>query len=247
MGQTQWSFIHNVPLKGKTRAVAFAALLVLYGNLISLGPLDPHEELDWAYTLGNLLLTAVILLWAIKVERLSLAEIGFTKANAFKSAAIGGAIAVLVSLPVIAYFAFPVVVDEPIDYDPVKDWSLASFLIYALVKQPLGTALFEETAFRGVLQAKMIGAFPLRQALMATALTFALWHIVINYRTVQETNVGDSPALAILAQAGSLVGLFIGGLFMSLLRHYTRNLTAPIVFHWLVVVLMTGALIVLND
>ncbi|MFQ5880653.1 MAG: CPBP family intramembrane glutamic endopeptidase, partial [Dehalococcoidia bacterium] len=103
-----------------------------------------------------------------------------------------------------------------------------------------------ETVFRGILQAKMTVALSARRGIAATAVAFALWHLVINYRTIQETNVASSAALASLAQVGSLVGLFVGGVFMSLLRHHTRNLAGPIVFHWLVVVAMTGSLFALS-
>ncbi len=72
------------------------------------------------------------------------------------------------------------------------------------------------------------------------------WHVVINYRTIQETNVGDDPVLAGLAQVGQLAGLLVGGLFLSFLRQRTGNLSGPIVFHWLIVVAMTATLFALS-
>ncbi len=220
--------------------------LLLYGNIVSLSPSDVREDFDCAYVSANIGLTLLLVYWVVRIEGLAFSDIGLTREHALRSATIGGALAALVSIPVIVYFAFPIVVDEPIRYDAVDELSLTSFLVWAFIKQPFGTALFEEVAFRGILQAKMTALFSVRPGIAITSIVFALWHIVINYRTIEETNIADSAVLAALAQAGSLVGLFVGGVFMSLLQHRTHNLAGPIVFHWLVVVLMTGSLALLN-
>jgi membrane protease YdiL (CAAX protease family) len=234
-------------LSSKARtAFAFAIGLLLYGNAVSLSPSGLREDFDWLYVLVNAVLTVLLIYWAVRIDGLTFGEIGITREHAIRSALIGAGLALAVSLPVVLYFAFPVVVDEPVQYDAVDDLTLAGFLVWALVKQPLGTAVFEEVAFRGILQAKMTSLFTIRAGIAITSVVFALWHVVINYRTIEQTNVGDSAPLAVLAQVGSLVGLFVGGVFMSLLRHYTHNLAGPIVFHWLVVIVMTGELALLN-
>ena len=235
----------KAPPAGAGLAIALAALLVAYGNLVSLSPAEVRQRFDWAYILGNLAMMALLLAWAKWCWRLSPLAIGLTRRRAVRSALQGSALAALVSVPVVLFFAFPLVVEEPIQYEAAEEMSVGGFLLWALLKQPLGTALFEEVAFRGVLQARLTEVLSLRRGIAATAFAFALWHLVINYRTIQETNVGDSAALAALAQAGSLAGLFVGGLFLSLLRHYTGNLAGPIAFHWLVVVAMTGSLFAL--
>lgn len=232
-------------LTGLGPTLALAALLAIYGNLVSLSPEEARQRFDWAYILGNLALMAALLFWARRWGGLSLAAIGLSRQRLLRSALQGGALAALVSVPVVLFFAFPLVVEEPIRYEAAEEMSVGGFLLWALLKEPVGTALFEEVAFRGLLQARAVAALSLRRGIAATALAFALWHLVINYRTIQETNVADSPALAALAQVGSLAGLFLGGLFLSLLRHHTGNLAGPIVFHWLMVVAMTGALFVL--
>ncbi|MFQ5880821.1 MAG: hypothetical protein ACE5IZ_11710, partial [Dehalococcoidia bacterium] len=130
---------------GLGTALALAALLVAYGNLVSLSPDDVKEKFDWAYRLGNLALMSVLLLWATKAGGLSWAAIGFSRARVLRSACQGGALAAVVSVPVVLYFAFPLVVSGPIEYEPVAGWSIGGFLLWALLKEPVGTALFEET------------------------------------------------------------------------------------------------------
>jgi len=54
------------------------------------------------------------------------------------------------------------------------------------------------------------------------------------------------PVLAALAQVASLFGLFVGGLFLGLLRQRTGNLAGCVVFHWLVVTAMWGTLFLMS-
>jgi membrane protease YdiL (CAAX protease family) len=229
-----------------TAALAFGAFLLVYGNGLSALPDSLRGPFEWMFFLANVTLLPLALAWATRVEGLSFASLGLTRGNALASAGAGAALAALVSIPVVLYFIFPVGVAEgSIDYEEVEDLSMGSFLLWAFFRQPIGTAIFEEVVFRGVLQALMTRAFATGRGILATAATFALWHVVINYRTIQDANIGDSPLLSLLAQVASLGGLLLGGLFLSLLRHRTRNLLGPIVFHWLIAVAMNGTLFAL--
>jgi len=152
----------------------------------------------------------------------------------------------VVILPVVLYFIFPLGLSNGIDPEEAKEETWGGFLAWALVHQPLGTAFFEEVLFRGVLLAKMTVAWGQRQALVASSLTFALWHLVINFRTIQGTEVASPAALAALAQVASLFGLFLGGLFLGLLRQRTGNLAGCVAFHWLVVTAMWGTLFLMS-
>jgi membrane protease YdiL (CAAX protease family) len=223
-------------------AAALALLIILYGNLLSLRPEDIGTALDWALTLGSLALLALVALWAVRVERLPLSALGITRANVGRSALVGVALGAIVILPVVLYFLFPVGLENGIGHEQAEEQTWGAFLLWALVSQPLGTAFFEEVLFRGVLLAKMTVAWGQRQALVASSLTFALWHLVINFRTIQDTDVASPAALAALAQIASLFGVFVGGLFLGLLRQRTGNLAGCVVFHWLVVTAMWGTL-----
>lgn len=225
-------------------ALVLAGMLVLFGNGLSALPESFYEH--WGVSLGKVSLLLPLLLWAVRVERLSAQELGFARGSLVRSALLGGVLAVLLSVPIILYFAFPLVVAEgQIEYEGVADETVGSLLLWALIQQPLGTAVFEEVSFRGVLQALAIRPFGAVRGVTLTAATFTLWHAVINYRTLQQTNVGDDPLLAGLAHAGSFAGLFAGGLLLSILRQRTGSLAGPIVFHWLIVVAMMSGLFVL--
>ena len=237
-----------IPVIGREAAIAaaLALLIIACGNLVSLPPDGIRNGFDWVFIPGSLSLLALLVLWAVRIEGMPLPTLGITSANAGRSALVGAALGAVVILPVVLYFAFPLGLGDGIDPEEMKEETWGGFLSWALVRQPLGTAIFEEVLFRGVLLAKMTVAWGQRQALVASSLTFALWHLVINFRTIQNSEVASPAGLAALAQIVSLVGLFAGGLFLGLLRQRTGNLASCVVFHWLVVTAMWGTLFLIS-
>jgi membrane protease YdiL (CAAX protease family) len=223
-------------------ALALAALIVAYGNTVSLRPDGWREDYGWAFIAGSVTFVALLLVWLVRSSGVSLADVGLTWNNAGRSALVGAGLASAIILPVVAYFAFPIGVEDGIEYQDMEEKTWGGFLLWAGVKEPLGTAFFEEALFRGVLLAKMTLAWGARWALGASSLTFALWHLVISYRTIQDTNASEPALLAVLAVVASLLGVFIGGLFLGLLRQRTGNLAGCVAFHWLAVIAMSGTL-----
>lgn len=229
-------------------AVTFAALLVAYGNAVSAFPEEIHDDYRWVFIVAGLVVMLLAIVWALRWAGLSLEAMGITRKGARRGALIGLGVGAIVILPVVAYFIFPLGVSGgSIEYSDTDDRSLASFTLWALLRQPIGVSLFEETMFRGVLQGLSVRAYGLVRGILFAAIIFALWHLVINFRTVRDTNVGDTMGLAIAAQMASMLGLILGGVFMSVLRQRTGSLAAPIAFHWLVVIAMHGTLFALSD
>jgi membrane protease YdiL (CAAX protease family) len=218
-------------------ALALSALLLLYGNGVSLFSVGARDQfLIWS----NLGLLGLLLLWALRVERLSLDQLGLRREAALPSALVGLGLSLLVSAVPVAFIAIvPLLAGEPIEVEGVNDLTAASLAYRLAFRGPVGTALFEEAAFRGVLYACWARAAGDRGALLWTAGVFTLWHGVITSRTVVESNVVESvPAMAIGALV-SFAGLFLGGLIFAYLRWHTRSVAAPTMVHWLVVAFMT--------
>jgi membrane protease YdiL (CAAX protease family) len=227
-------------------ALALALLIIAYGNLVSLRPDDIGLALDWVLILGSLTFLGLLIVWAFRFEGMPLRALGITSANAGRSALVGAALGAVVILPVVLYFIFPLGLGDGISHEDMEEETWGGFLHWALANQPIGTSLFEEVLFRGVLLATMTVAWGQRQALLASSLTFALWHLVINFRTIHGTEVASPIALAVLAQIVSLFGLTLGGIFLGLLRQRTGNLAGCVVFHWLVVTAMWGTLFLMS-
>jgi uncharacterized protein len=100
-----------------------------------------------------------------------------------------------------------------------------------LVRIPLGTVLWEETAFRGVLLAALIRVVPLRAAVLVSATLFGIWHIrpTLSAATANELTDG-SPGLAVAVLLGCAFTAAAGVLF-AWLRLRSGSLLAPVLLH----------------
>ena len=224
-------------------AVGFAVFLIALGNGVSALPNTLHRDFAWALMAGNLALMAASLAWATRSVGLSWAKIGLARSGLRRGAALGLLAGGVVIAPVVLYFLFPVgLPGGEIEYAETRSMSGASFASFILLRQPLGTSIFEETMFRGILQACSLKAFGIRPGIAFVATVFAMWHVVVNLDTIDDSNAGDSAVVAGVAVAASMVALVAGSVAMSLLRHRAGSLMAPIAFHWVVVVLMQGTL-----
>lgn len=102
----------------------------------------------------------------------------------------------------------------------------------ALVRVPVGTALTEEWAFRGVLFALLAAGGDLYAAVWSSAF-FGLWHIAPGHNLLQAHGNADPGStrrrrgrLAVL-----VAGSFLAGLFLCGLRVWSGGLAAPLAFH----------------
>lgn len=101
----------------------------------------------------------------------------------------------------------------------------------AAVRIPLGTVLWEEAAFRGVLQAALRRVLPEMPAILVTCGVFGIWHIRPGLQALRANDLaGDSRQAA--ARVGVAVGVTAaGGAVLSVLRARAGSLTAPVLVH----------------
>ena len=218
-------------------ALALSAILLIYGNASAVVPHHTREQfLLWS----NLALLALLLAWALAPARFSVQEIGLDPRTALGSAVVGGVLSVLAAVPPVLFIVLaPIITGDPVEAPDITERSGAGVAYFLAFRQPVGTALFEEVAFRGVLYGAWHRAGGDRLAMLATALVFSLWHVVITSRSVAESGVVDSPVLVAAGVVVSLGGLFMGGLIFAYLRWHTRSIAAPVMAHWLIVALMS--------
>lgn len=104
----------------------------------------------------------------------------------------------------------------------------------SVVRFPLGTALFEEVAFRAVLDASWRRRKP-QSARVATSLAFGAWHLLPTYRLYPGMAPGRHRApTAIERAAASIVGALVtaaAGCGLALLRERTGSVVAPWLAH----------------
>ena len=218
------------------RALLLSALLLLYGNLTSLA--EP-ERRGYLLLYSNLGLLSLLLLWS-RWLGFSLSDLGLAGDRAAVSVLWGGALGLLLALPPVAFIVLaPFVTGEPVQAGEINDLSGTEMAFRLAFRIPVGTALFEEAAFRGLLYACWLRATDVRRTVLGTGVVFALWHTVITFKSVTEADVVGSAPLIGLGYAGSLMGLFVGGVAFALLRWRTGGVAGPFFFHWIIVALMT--------
>ncbi len=216
-----------------------AVLLIGYGNLTAWLSQGAPGTVPASLLLPNLVATAALLLWARKGTGLRWHELGLRRHGAARSALYGTGAALLISAPLVLSLLFPWL---PFSVSSATYASLTTcqLLWRLLVELPFSTALCEELAFRGVLQALLLRRLPVAPTVAITNLAFALWHGVINLVTVEGSSLSQT-GLATPALIAAMAGVLAGGVIFSLLRLWSKNLAGSVVCHWLVDALLTLA------
>lgn len=119
------------------------------------------------------------------------------------------------------------------DDQRVDGIGIGGLLYQVAVRIPLGTALFEEAAFRGVLLGLGRRAWGAVAGALAAALLFGLWHIVPALETAggNRAAAGLSTALVV---SGAVAATAVAGLVFTRLRDHTGSLATPVAVHALV-------------
>ena len=102
----------------------------------------------------------------------------------------------------------------------------------ALVRVPVGTALLEEVAFRGVLLAMLIRRFGTGWGVAGSSVAFGIWHLLPSLSLVGNEAIGSAAGTHPVAE--SLVAMTAAGLagaFLCLLRIRYDHLVVPVAMH----------------
>lgn len=107
----------------------------------------------------------------------------------------------------------------------------------AFVVIPLGTVLFEEVAFRGVLWGLIRRERAAARATLVSSVLFGLWHIPPSLQ-LNRVNpavahlAGGDRAGQVIAVAGAVVFTGLAGALLCELRRRSGSLLAPFGLHW---------------
>ncbi|MFQ5861266.1 MAG: lysostaphin resistance A-like protein [Dehalococcoidia bacterium] len=217
-------------------AVALAAGLVAYNNLFNLLPQRARDRLYVPLHLG---LTLLLLAWARYVVGLDLEALGLGAGEAGASAlrqaqasalwGLGIAVALVASLFLLV--AFPRLLPRRLEDPRLRGVTTGEVVYRALVRIPIGTALFEEVAFRSVLYGLMLERWDAATALWGSSLAFALWHVMPTREVVGKVGMARGPLLLALALVGGVAATYLGGILLGLLRQETGSVAGCVVAH----------------
>ena len=179
-----------------------------------------------------------------------LRAVGFKREELGKSVLGGLALGGALSGPPLLFFFRPFLLDTPLEYGPITRMTRRELLVDVLLDVPIGIALLEELAHRGLLYSALLKMGGERVAIVGSAVGFAGWHFMVTATSAAESNLSSAfclprflrPYVQPLAVAGGMLSTGVAGLLFGLLRARTGNLAAPIVAHWLVDGVMIAAL-----
>jgi uncharacterized protein len=184
---------------------------------------------DAAYVPVNLLTGALLVCLALGAGA-SFGDLGLGRADASTGLRWGLAIAGVVAVGLAVGIALPPT--RGLFHDQrVADLSGAGLAYEALVRIPLGTALFEEIAFRGVLLALLLRLTSTIPAVAVSSALFGLWHILPTISALRANDLAEGIAATFGAVVGAVVVTGIGGVLLCALRLHTGSLVAPVVAH----------------
>lgn len=204
--------------------LAIVLLLLTHNNLLNLWP--PFN--GWAYVPINLTLTGLLIATGVVGFGFSLRELGVT-GPALAPALLGLAAAVMVTSPLLLLTTNPRsarwVADRRVEHLDAR-----GVAYQVLVRIPLGTALLEEVAFRGVLfEAVRHHGDP--WAAVASSIVFGLWHVGPTRNLVRVNRPAASPAFVIRGIVLAVLGTALAGLLFIWLRVQLDSLWAPWALH----------------
>lgn len=178
-------------------------------------------------------LAAVFLIAVGRAAGLSWDELGFAAGWAGRGLRWGGLAAGLVVAGYAVALALPAT--HRFFRDSRYRLAAAPALGAAFVAVPLGTVVFEEVAFRGVLWGLLADVAGAGLATAATALLFGLWH-VLPALDLARTNAAAAGSGGRRRRAAVVLGTVAftaaAGVLFGLLRSGSDSLLAPVLLHW---------------
>ena len=212
-------------------ALALTLAAVVYSNVTNLLPQGLH---DVTYVPLNLAAGAAVALaawWWLRLDRQSL---GLPKGAVLTGLKWGTAAGLAIAAPLYVALAVPAARDVLGGDARAQELTVAALLYATVVRIPLGTALFEEWIFRGVLYGAWLRSAGPRAAWLVPSAAFGLWHIVPSLE-LSDANWPDAQvAIVALFVAGSIVATAAAGLLFTALRVRSGGVIAPVVAHGLI-------------
>jgi len=207
----------------KAFALAYCAVLAAYNNVLGVHPWHNRR-----YVRVNLSATGVALA-AAALSGLTPADLGLGRGRWMPDRPgyrLAAAVAAGWLLIAVVPAARPLLDDKRITS---LDARAAAY--QALVRIPVGTALWEEVAFRGVLQAALRRVMPKTAAIAVTSCLFGVWHIRPTLQALRANGLAGTRGRTVAGVTAAVAATTAGGVVFSWLRERTGSLTAPILLH----------------
>ncbi|HZT07539.1 MAG TPA: CPBP family intramembrane glutamic endopeptidase [Chloroflexota bacterium] len=212
--------------------LALIAALLAYGNGSAWLATRRSTEVPLRFNWAHVAMLSVVIAWA-GLGRFSARELGLAPARIRRSLLSGLALAAVPGLVIRPVLSLPVIARR-LAVPEIDRLSRAQIARLLLGQYLIGSALFEEVAFRGLLQAMLARTFDPGRTVLLTSGAFALWHTLIVWHNVARLRAPS--VLRPFLTAAALCALFTFGALLGWLRHRTDHLAGAVVAHWLAIV-----------
>jgi len=172
----------------------------------------------------KLVIAVVYLAWARGRAGLSWAELGLGRDDVASGLRWGVLAAAVVGAVIILLV---VVSQSQFEQSSVAHDSTTARFLEPLVFIPLGTVVFEEVIFRGVLLGVLLRWSTRRSAIVVSAVVFGLWHLPPALRDAR----GDGFAGGLGVVIGTVAFTSLAGVLFAWLRLRSGSLIAPVGAH----------------
>lgn len=210
--------------------LALAAALLAYGNFSAWLATRGGREMQPGLNRGHVAMLAAVLAWA-RLEGVGPEDLGLGR-RGLGSSLLCGALAGAVCWTPVRCLAARLAARYGVIAGAIEGMTRKRQLELMAGQLLIGSALFEEVAFRGLLMAKIARLIRRREASLIHSGVFVGWHLVIAWHNVRKS--GLPFRLVPLAYLGVLAALMASGLLLGGLRQATGHLAGGTVAHWLV-------------
>lgn len=207
-----------------TFLVGAGALLAVYNNATNVLGLPDEVYVPVNLTAGALLVAAA------RHHGYDWDTIGLSRTGVGPGLRWGAVGAGVVALGLAAALAWPPAAPFLAD-QRVAGLSLAGLAFQVGVRIPLGTVLFEEVAFRGVLLGAWAREHSVPAAVVGSSAIFGVWHIGPTLVALTENEVALGPWGTGAAVAGGVAATAAAGAVFAVLRLRTGGIVAPALVH----------------
>jgi len=207
-----------------TFVLGVAVFLAIYNNLANVVGIP-----EWLYVPANLAL-ACALVAAGRAQGFRWDTMGLARTGVVPGLRWGLAGGVVVAFGLAVAVAWPPAAPFLAD-ERVAGLSVGALAFRVLVRIPLGTAVLEEVAFRGVLFGAWAQARSVRAAVTGSSAVFGLWHIGPTIVLLAENEVTLGAGGLVLAVTGSVAATTVAGVVFCGLRLRSGGIVAPALVH----------------
>jgi membrane protease YdiL (CAAX protease family) len=199
----------------------------IYANIIANEVLSPA----W-YIPFNLALLAVTLIIARRAGT-TWTSMGLRRDRAARGLKVGIVIVAAIVIGMAIALTVPAFNDVFRDERFIES-SIGLLLFHALIRIPLGTALYEEVLFRGVIFGMLVRRYSPITAAVWSSVLFGLWHVLPVLDVIRTNPAGShfsgAPGVAIAVIAG-VISTFVAGLVLLWIRLYANSTLASVLVH----------------